>query len=141
MARTTLAPEATRTWHLVAEVNQGPAEVAALTAMLQEGGDLRARLEADMKDGRVRLEKLVAESDGLQCTADTAMTARHYYNVLFNIMRGGVFVDNHQISRADLRAFVGTRIFLLEVQARPHPDNVWPAPITDASVTFSAWIV
>ncbi len=38
----------------------------------------------------------------MQCTADQMTTTRHYANVLFNIMRGGIFDNNTWIERDDL---------------------------------------
>ncbi|MEM8487381.1 MAG: hypothetical protein AAF564_17645 [Bacteroidota bacterium] len=97
-----LQPGANAQWYIVAEINQGPEQVAALIDLLATGNDLRTDIEADVADGTTQLKRLVASADGMQSTADLMTTTRHYANVLFNIMRGGVFDKNLWISRADL---------------------------------------
>jgi hypothetical protein len=47
------------------------------------------------------LIQLVASADGQQFTADKMIDTRHFSNVLFNIMRGGIFDDNYQIKKKD----------------------------------------
>jgi hypothetical protein len=53
--------------------------------------------------------RFVASADGLQVTAQETTTAHHFANVLFNVMRGGIFVDNYQVEREDLCDFVRVR--------------------------------
>ncbi len=53
-----------------------------------------------------KLETVVASADGLQVSNDQLSTAHHFANVLFNVMRGGIFADQYQIDTADLREFV-----------------------------------
>ncbi|MEO1262709.1 MAG: hypothetical protein AAFZ15_28135 [Bacteroidota bacterium] len=100
-----LAPSGGKTWYLVAEVKQSSADVAKLISLLGQKEGLPEKLEADIKEGTARLDRLVANSDGLQKTADQSMTARHFSNVMYNIMRGGVFVDNFKVQRDDFVAF------------------------------------
>jgi hypothetical protein len=50
-------------------------------------------------------------------SGDVLATGRHCTNVLFNVMRGGVFDDGHHVHRDELRAFVES--FNVEV-AREH---------------------
>jgi hypothetical protein len=94
------------TWYLVAEVNQGPSEVATLRRQLTDKDRLVADLEADITAGSVHLGAMVASSDGMQWSVDQPMAVRHFSNVLFNIMRGGVFFDNYQITHHDFQGFL-----------------------------------
>jgi hypothetical protein len=80
--------------------------VVALADALADPASLREAVEQDVLAGRQRLRALVAAADGLQQTADRMTTARHYTNVLFNIMRGGIFDDGYGIDREALRAAV-----------------------------------
>ena len=105
-ASLSLEPQTETNWSLVAEVDQGPAELAALLAELRDPTALATRLRRDVEQGTERLQSIVARADGLQTTADRLSTARHYSNVLFNVMRGGVFDDNYQTQAADVQAFV-----------------------------------
>jgi hypothetical protein len=105
-----LAPGATHAWRIVADLEQDATAVAGLSrALTADPAGLAAALEADLRAARQDLEALVAAADGLQCNADPLTSAHHAANTLFNIMRGGVFVDGYSIDSADLRAFVATR--------------------------------
>jgi hypothetical protein len=96
-------------WHLVAEVGQDHADVAALRARLaNDAAGLTADLEADLERGDDALADVVARADGQQWTADRAATARHVASVLFNVMRGGTF-PRDEVDRDDLIDFVRTR--------------------------------
>lgn len=105
-----LAPGATRSWQIVADVAQDALAVAALARALEDDPRaLAAELMADIARGREELEALVAAADGLQRSADAVSDAHHAANALFNIMRGGIFADGTTVESADLRAFVATR--------------------------------
>ena len=54
-----------------------------------------AAIENNIADGTAALNAIVAQADGVQHTADQAGMARHYANVLFNVMRGGIYADNY----------------------------------------------
>ena len=88
-------------WYFAAEVNQSHADISTLIEKLQHKKELINELEKDILDGTRTLKKLVGKADGLQLSADELMTGRHYSNVLFNIMRGGIFEDNYMIEKAD----------------------------------------
>lgn len=89
-------------WRFVAEINQGPSKVAALDRWIQEENGLAAALEEDIKAGTRRLVQIIANADGLQKSADNMMNARHFANVLFNVMRGGIFDQNYAVHKKDL---------------------------------------
>jgi hypothetical protein len=96
----------TKDWYLVADVNQGPSDVAELDRLLRKPATLRKLVDADIARGTEELRRIVGKADGLQKTAQPLGNARHYGNVLFNVMRGGIFYDNYQVNRDDLQAFV-----------------------------------
>ncbi len=93
-------------WLLVADVNQGPSEVASLNQLLRQPARLRKLVQADVEHGTRELERIVASADGLQKTARPLSNARHYANTLFNVMRGGIFSDGYKLEPDDLLAFV-----------------------------------
>ncbi|MDX1421362.1 MAG: hypothetical protein R3181_15455, partial [Rubricoccaceae bacterium] len=101
-----LAPGATRAWDLVADIEQDAADVVALDEALTDAEALRRAVHQDVDAGTQRLRFLVATADGEQETADAMATARHRMNVLFNIMRGGVFDEGYRVRREAVRAFV-----------------------------------
>ncbi len=96
----------TRDWYLVTDVNQGPSDVAELNQLLRQPAKLRKLVHADIARGTEELQRIIGKADGLQKTAQPLSNARHYSNVLFNVMRGGIFYDDYQVASDDLQAFV-----------------------------------
>ena len=92
-------------WVTAAEVNQDYADVVALKNLLEHGEQLKTRVAASISAGTISLRKKVATADGLQLTADELSSGRHFSNVLFNIMRGGLFEDQYLIYSDDLMAY------------------------------------
>lgn len=101
-----LSPSAEKSWSIVAEINQGPAKVKDLMAYLKANKNIIEDIEADIALGSENLARIVGISDGLQVTEDKLSANHHFANVLFNVMRGGLFVDNYAVPKADLIAFV-----------------------------------
>lgn len=101
-----LSPGSSKHWYFVAEINQGPAEVVALEEWIKRGSGLADALETDIALGTQNLDNIVASADGLQLSSDKLLTARHFGNVLFNVMRGGIFDHNYNVSQRDFSAFV-----------------------------------
>ncbi|NNL94315.1 MAG: hypothetical protein HKO64_01705, partial [Xanthomonadales bacterium] len=111
----TLAPGKNQRWHIAADVNQGPARLPSLLREIRQGVSAE-EIANDITAGSHRLVQLVGGADGCQSTSDTLVTARHFSNTLFNIMRGGTFYDGYHFPVDDFLDFVGT----------------WNAPIRDA---------
>jgi hypothetical protein len=101
-----LAAGARQVFYLVAHVEQDAADVVASQRRLRDGGDLSAAIEADVERGTNNLFAIVAAADGVQAGGDQLASARHFANVLFNCMRGGIPADGYQISRDDFTRFV-----------------------------------
>lgn len=95
-----------RQWRIVANVNQDHAGVIALREALRQPQALEADLMADVVAGTRQLIALSAAADGLQQTGDSLRDSRHFSNVLFNIMRGGTFDHNYDISRRDFSRYL-----------------------------------
>ena len=102
----TLAPKAEQSWSIVADINQGPADVRELTAYINSDADIAQDIEEDIALGTLNLARIVGTSDGLQVTEDRLSANHHFANVLFNVMRGGLFVDSYNVDKADLISFV-----------------------------------
>lgn len=114
-----LRPGHTIKWSLVADTNQSSAAVATLNHRLRKPSSIRAHsrnsravprlqreVEQDVARGTRELRAIVTAADGLQLSADALGNARHFGNVLFNVMRGGTFIAGYEIDTADLRAFI-----------------------------------
>jgi len=102
----TLEAKADQEWHIVADVNQDHAAVAKLIHSINTSKDLEQQLKADVELGTQELIAISAAADGMQLTADHARDTRHFSNVLFNIMRGGIFDDNYNIEKWDFVAYL-----------------------------------
>jgi hypothetical protein len=102
----TLRSGRSRSWIMAADVDQGPVQVAKLRRLLRTPGRLQKQVTADVAHGTEELWRIVARADGLQKSARPLGDARHFSNVLCNVMRGGIFFDGYQIDAADLLAFV-----------------------------------
>ena len=100
-----LEPGQTSSWHIVADVNQGPAQIRNLQAYIKKDFKINADIEADVALGSHNLAKIVGTSDGFQVTEDRLSANHHFSNVLFNVMRGGLFMDNYWVDKEDLIAF------------------------------------
>ena len=106
----TLSAGQTRAWHIVADVNQDSAAITRLICLLGEDrAAIDRQLEDDIAQGTADLINYVAAADGLQISADKSITTHHFANVLFNIMRGGVFAEGYTLDRSDLLAFIQAR--------------------------------
>jgi hypothetical protein len=101
-----LATSAESSWSIVAEINQGPAKVKDLIADLNSNQNIKQEIEDDIALGSENLARIVGISDGLQVTEDELSANHHFANVLFNVMRGGLFVDNYSVPKADFIGFV-----------------------------------
>lgn len=92
-------------WYIVADVNQDASRVAELGEMLRRDRDIQQEILDDVARGTDNLVSIVAAADGLQMTGDLLQSSRHFSNVLFNTMRGGIFADNGIVERGDLVSF------------------------------------
>ena len=105
-----LAPGAERAWQLVADVNQDSAAMISQSNRLREKrAELGDAIEQDITRNNSNLEQIVASADGLQTSSDQLCTIHHFANVMFNVMRGGIFADGYNISKRDFIEFVSTR--------------------------------
>jgi len=93
-------------WYILADVDRGPADVAALLDSIDRGVSPHS-IEQGIETGSKRLLQLVGSADGCQCSSDALATGRHFSNTLFNIMRGGIFYDEYGFPLDDFLHFVG----------------------------------
>ncbi|MFW6224472.1 MAG: hypothetical protein ACOC4R_02300, partial [Bacteroidota bacterium] len=101
-----LPAKETKQWKIIANVNQSLSQVISLSKAIKEDPGLDDKVHQDIDSGTQNLVQLVAKADGLQLTADKLTDTRHFSNVLFNIMRGGIFDNNYQIKKADFVSYL-----------------------------------
>jgi hypothetical protein len=102
----TLEAASKKEWTIVAEVNQSATQILNLAHAIKIDKQLGERIKEDINYGTRQLIKLNAAADGLQLTADKLKDTRHFFNVMFNIMRGGIFDNNYQIEKGDLISYL-----------------------------------
>jgi hypothetical protein len=106
-----LEPDEARDWLIVADLDYGLPDVARLEQTFREAAmapssDLKSQVLDDVDAGSRRLTAIVGSADGLQLTGDSLGSTHHFANVLFNVMRGGVFESGYAICVADLKRHV-----------------------------------
>lgn len=89
-------------WMMVLEVEQDHKSVVTLQKYLAHRKSETAMLvEKDIAEAELELMKIVGAADGLERTGDRMANVHHYSNTLFNVMRGGVFIDGYMIQTED----------------------------------------
>ena len=106
--RVELGPGASERWYIAADADRSQAQAARLQTQLIEGKWTAKAIEQAVATGSEALCGMIARADGLQSTSDQAFDGHHLANVMFNIMRGGIFAGE-RIPVADLRRFVAER--------------------------------
>ncbi|MBQ9626284.1 MAG: hypothetical protein IJR40_03820 [Treponema sp.] len=104
-----LAAGGAEKWLQVFDTRLEVSRAEELIFALKDRAALEKKVLDDVSATRALLEEYVAAADGLQNTADTIACMHHEANVMFNIMRGGVFVQNNTVDCDDFVSFVATR--------------------------------
>ncbi|HLP02475.1 MAG TPA: hypothetical protein VK163_10670, partial [Opitutaceae bacterium] len=103
-----LAPGATHSWVVAADTNLSQAAVVARRRFLTTGEPTETVFAA-ADAATQRLRALVGAADGHQAGADETATTHHFANVLFNVLRGGVFFPSGRVPTADFAALARAR--------------------------------
>ncbi|MBT8121394.1 MAG: hypothetical protein KJO10_02570, partial [Gammaproteobacteria bacterium] len=101
-----LAPQACQRWQLVADVEQSQTQVVKLRRQLADPAEVAAAITRSVDNGSDKLARIMARGDAFQVTAEENVSAHHYANVLFNILRGGTFDNQYQVLSGDFRKTV-----------------------------------
>lgn len=110
-AQITLLPGEESSWHLVADTHQDGSDIVSLLQILQKNPvELYHEIEQDIVANAEQLHRIIASADGWQVCADKLRTSHHYANVMFNVMRGGIFADQYWIDSADFIEYVSIHL-------------------------------
>ena len=93
-------------WDIVLDVNQNHKRIVNLNESVNT---IKNEIDKSVKQNHLLLKKYIGSSDGFQLTSSTNNNLHHTSNVLFNIMRGGIFVKNYDISKNDFISFLKKR--------------------------------
>ena len=95
-----------KNWMIIADVNQSHSKVIARIHEIRSDKDLESKIVSDIEAGTHNLVKLNASADGIQLSNDAMRDSRHFANVLFNNMRGGIFDHNYTIEAWDFKKYI-----------------------------------
>lgn len=92
-------------WYIVAEVNQNAASLAKLYKITSEK-NVKLKIIEEIQETTKGIRKTISRADGIQLSSNKLLSARHFSNVLFNVMRGGIFNDSYNIDKKDFILFI-----------------------------------
>jgi len=101
-----LTPQSSQRWMMVANIEQTQADVVSLRHQLANPANVAEAIKRSVDKGTNELARIMASGDGFHATAEENVTVHHYANVLFNILRGGVFDDQYNVSAEDFSTTV-----------------------------------
>jgi len=96
-----LAPRASQSWQLVADVERSQSQAVDLRRQLRDPAAVTASIATSIDQGSDELGRIMARGDGFQAGAEETVSVHHYANVLFNILRGGAFDDQYRVPARD----------------------------------------
>ena len=97
-------------WHLAADVHQDHVSLARLRNFLKNPlNEQQQAVEQDVALNTANLQKIIANADGMQVSENLLASTHHFANVLFNVMRGGIFAQSYWIEKSDLLDYVSVR--------------------------------
>ncbi len=96
-------------WYQVFDTGLDLSAIVALKKKIASRAGVAVELKKDIAAGVALLEQYIADADGMQDTADRETCVHHEANVMFNIMRGGIFAENDTITISDFLSFAAER--------------------------------
>jgi hypothetical protein len=115
-------------WHVAIDAPCTQTQAFELARRLAAGCGTADEIVEARERNTAGLDELLARADGLQSSGDPMAAAHHRANVLFNIMRGGVFLDGTRLGRDDLMVFIAQRNKALAAAMREGA-AAWPAQV------------
>jgi len=96
-----LSPRSSQCWQIVANTEQSQKDVVALRLELRDPAGVSEAITRSVGEGSDKLARILASADGFQATAEENVSVHHYANVLFNVLRGGIFFDQYTVLSRD----------------------------------------
>ena len=101
-----LTPRGLKTWRIIADLERTQSQAIKIRSDLADPARVDMSVAESIQQGTDEIERIIASADGLQATTEENVSAHHYANVLFNVLRGGIFADQYRISARDLSASI-----------------------------------
>ena len=105
----TLTPSQEKNWYQVFDTTLDAKKIVHLQHSISDRKNAVHALEADIDAGEKMMTSIIAQADGIQDSAATMTAVHHRANVMFNVMRGGIFADGGCIVPSDFVAFIAQR--------------------------------
>ena len=96
-------------WYTVADVHKSQSEVTHLISDLNDASKIELKLEESTRENHLLLQSAIGSADGFQCTNETINDLHHTANTTFNVLRGGVFLNNYDLRIEDFLKFLSNR--------------------------------
>jgi len=96
-------------WYQVFDTSLTMSQIEVLKKDIENRAEAVEKLEADIAKGEQIMTEYLKSADGIQDTADKMACLHHQENVMFNIMRGGIFAEDKNISLKDFIIFINQR--------------------------------
>ncbi len=97
----TLEAGASQQWQIIANIELTQGQVVALQKQLAEPEKVAADIVRSVDNGTDELARIMGRADGFQAAAEINVAMHHYANVLFNVLRGGIFDNHYNVSGWD----------------------------------------
>ncbi len=104
-------------WNIIMDTGKDICDIRDIETRISDY-NFKQILQKAIDEGTQNLLKLVAQSDGFQLTGNEKTVHRHFSNVLFNLMRGGIFDNGYTINKNDFLKHV--RHFNIHLADRHH---------------------
>lgn len=96
-----LAANESSTWQLVANLEQTQSQIIDLKKALSSPADITKHIQQSIAQGDDELASILARADGFQLVNEETVGVHHYANTLFNVLRGGIFSDQYNVTKTD----------------------------------------
>ncbi len=94
-------PNTSHQWQIVADIEKSQADVVRLKKKLTNPEGVATEITTSVNAGSDALARIMASADGFQAAAEVNVAVHHYANVLFNVLRGGIFDNQYTVTSWD----------------------------------------
>ena len=104
-----LRPENDIYWYTVADVQKSQTDVTRIISEISDTTKIEQELEESVRKNHSTFEQIIGSADGFQCTRNRINDLHHTANVTYNVLRGGIFFDNYNITKKRFIDFIQNR--------------------------------